>query len=77
MEQSPSWEAKSHSTSRDIPRVLQNPKVHYCVHKITELVLIQSQEHPVHSFPFCFPKIYSNIVFPSTPTFSEWFNPHN
>jgi hypothetical protein len=33
MERSPSWEAKCHSASQEISRLLQNPKVHYHVHK--------------------------------------------
>jgi hypothetical protein len=32
MEQSPSWEAGSHSASQEILLLLWNPKVHYCVH---------------------------------------------
>jgi hypothetical protein len=31
--------------------------------------------HPVHTFSPYFPKIYSNIVFPSTPMSSEWSLP--
>jgi hypothetical protein len=33
MEKSPSWEANSHSACQEIPCLLQNPKVHYHVHK--------------------------------------------
>jgi hypothetical protein len=30
MEQSPSWEAKSHSVIQEITHILWNQKVHYC-----------------------------------------------
>jgi hypothetical protein len=33
MEQSPSWEADSHSASQEIPLLLWDPKVHFCIHK--------------------------------------------
>jgi hypothetical protein len=33
MEQSPSWEANRSSANQEIPRFLQNPKVHYRTHK--------------------------------------------
>jgi hypothetical protein len=64
-EQSPSWEANSHSASQGIPQLLWNLMVYYHIHKSPPLVPILSQMHPVHSFPPCFPKIHSDIILPS------------
>jgi hypothetical protein len=71
MEQSPSWEANSHSGSPEISRLLLNPNVHYRAHKGPELVPILSHIHPVHTLPPYFPKIRCNIIFPPTPRSSK------
>jgi len=46
MEESPS-EANSHLASQEIPCLLWNPNVHYCVHKSLPLIPIPSQMHPI------------------------------
>jgi len=55
--QSPSSEADSHSAIQEIPRLLCNRKIHYCVHKMTPLIPILSQTNPVYTFPHYFPEI--------------------
>jgi len=49
IEQSPSWEANWFAATREIPRILWNPKVHYRTHKYPPPVPILSQLDPVHT----------------------------
>jgi hypothetical protein len=74
IEQRPSWGANSHSASQEISRFLQNPKVHYRLHKSPPMVPILSKMHQLYNFPLCFLKTHTDI-FPSTPTSCEWFLP--
>jgi len=74
MEQSLSWEAVSISDSQ-IPCLLQNLNVHYCVCKSPPLVPILSQMNPFCIFPSCFPKIHSDFMFPFMPRSSVWSLP--
>jgi len=73
VEQSPSWEAESHSASQEnfLPYV-ETLKVHYCAHNSLPLVPILCHMHPVHTFPPNFSKIQPNIIFPSMPRSFEW-----
>jgi hypothetical protein len=71
MEQSPSWEANSHSGSQEVPRLLWDPKVHYRVHNSPPIVPVLSQMHPIHIFPPHFHKIHSNIIFLPTVRYSQ------
>jgi hypothetical protein len=73
MEHSTSWQADSPSAIQGISRLLQNPMVHYCVHK--SLPLVPSQMNPVHTQLPYFLKIHFNIVFPLTSWSSERFPP--
>lgn len=48
---SPSQEVNSSSASHKIPHILQNLKVHYCVHKNMPLVPIMSHINTFHALP--------------------------
>ena len=71
MAQSP-WEANRFSGSKEITRILWNPKVHYRVYKCTPLVPILSHINAVHDSTTHYLKIQHITVFPSTPGPSKW-----
>jgi hypothetical protein len=72
MLQRPSWEANSSSASQEIPRILWNPMVQYCIYKSWPPVPILSQPNVVHASPFRFLKSHCNIVIPSLPGSPKW-----
>ena len=76
MVQSPSWEADWFPASQEIPRISQNPKVHYRTHKLPPPVSILGQPNPVHIPTFHLLEINSNITHPSTPRSPQWSLSH-
>jgi len=53
MEQSPSWEANSHSASQEIPHLLRNLVVHYRVQRAHHCPYPEPDESSAH-FPTIF-----------------------
>jgi len=72
MHQRPSWEASVSSASQEIIFILWNPKVHYRIYTSLSTLPILSKSDPIHVSPSYLLKIHFNIVFPTTPTSSEW-----
>jgi hypothetical protein len=78
MEQSPSWEAKSHSGNKEITCPSWNLKIQCCVNKGSPLAPTLSQINPINFSPY-FPKIHSYIMLPLMLMLmlmsSKWFPP--
>ena len=70
--QSPSWAANWFGTTQEIPRISQNPKVHYSTHKRPPPVSILGQPNPVHIPTSHLLEIRPNIIHPSTPRSLQW-----
>ena len=62
MEESLFWEANRFSSSREIPHILWNPKVHYRSDKCPPTVPVLSQFDPVHTPTSHFLKTHINII---------------
>jgi hypothetical protein len=68
MKQISTWEANSHSSSQDIPRLLRNPNVHYRVHESMPLINVVNQcIRSINSHP-----VSLRCILPFTPRSSEW-----
>jgi hypothetical protein len=66
MELSTTREATSCEATRQFPRILRNPKVHYRIHKSSSAVLILGQTNPVHTTQSYLSKVHPNIIHPHT-----------
>jgi len=72
MEQSPSWEANQFAAGQEIPHILWNPKVHYCIHKCPPPPCpepVRFSPYPPHP---TFLNILHNIILPSMPGCPQW-----
>ena len=72
MVQSPSWEANWFAASQEIPRISQNPKVHYRTHKRPPPFSTLGQPNPVHIPTSHLLEIHPNIIHPSTLRSLQW-----
>jgi hypothetical protein len=61
-ELSSSWEAVSCSVTQEIPKILWNTTVRFCVHKSPPLIPILSHINPIHTNPSKLSKMDFNII---------------
>jgi hypothetical protein len=61
MQQSPSGGNDGHSGDQEIPHLLWNLKVHYCVHKSLSLEPILTQVNPIHLISVLHVAIFQEI----------------
>ena len=72
MVQSPSSEANWFAAGQEIPRISQNPNVHYRTHKRPPTVSILGQPNSVHIPTSHLLEVHRNIIHPSTPRSPQW-----
>ena len=72
MAQSPSSEVNWFAASQEIPRISQNPKVHYRTHKRPPPVPILGQPNPFQIATCHLLEIHPNIIHTSTPRSLQW-----
>jgi hypothetical protein len=66
------WEAASRSATSEFPRILWNPRVHYRIHKIQQLVRILRHISPVHTTLIHSTQINFCIILPYASRSSKW-----
>lgn len=62
----------SHPDGQEIPLLLWNPRVNYCIRKKLPFVRILSQTSPLRFVQSYLFEISSNIILGSTPRFPKW-----
>ena len=72
MVQSPNWAANWFAACQEIPRISQNPKVHYRTNKCPPAVPILGQPNPVHIATTHLLQIQPNIIHPSMLRSPQW-----